>query len=375
MKTGLVLEGGALRTIFSSGVCDAFLNEKLPMPDYTIGVSAGIAYGVSYLSRQKRRNLQLLMHYANDRRYMGWGNFFDPRNRSYFGLKFAYDTIPNELVPFDYDTFEAYPGQVEAVVTNLQTGRAEYREVPRRDASFLLLQATCAMPVLFQPIRLDDGAPYLDGGCSDAIPWKRALAVGCDRVVVVLTRERSYRKEPEQLMPLFRRVYRKYPVFLEGLRTRAERYNQCREELFALEQEGRVLVIAPANTRGFSRTERDRQKILPLWQDGFFAGRRAAEAVRDFWTRETPSAWRKWFCTRNPYCFLRFTIFLRKFYKILEILFPACRFAYIMLERSIHDRIGPAVPDGLEYWERKAQLWTFSPSLPSAAAWRSSCTA
>ena len=205
MKTGLVLEGGALRTIFSSGVCDAFLNEKLPMPDYTIGVSAGIAYGVSYLSRQKRRNLQLLMHYANDRRYMGWGNFFDPRNRSYFGLKFAYDTIPNELVPFDYDTFEAYPGQVEAVVTNLQTGRAEYREVPRRDASFLLLQATCAMPVLFQPIRLDDGAPYLDGGCSDAIPWKRALAVGCDRVVVVLTRERSYRKEPEQLMPLFRR--------------------------------------------------------------------------------------------------------------------------------------------------------------------------
>lgn len=71
------------------------------------------------------------MHYANDRRYMGWGNFFDPRNRSYFGLKFAYDTIPNELVPFDYDTFEAYPGQVEAVVTNLQTGRAEYREVPR----------------------------------------------------------------------------------------------------------------------------------------------------------------------------------------------------------------------------------------------------
>ena len=377
MKTGLVLEGGALRTIFSSGVCDAFLNEKLPMPDYTIGVSAGIAYGVSYLSRQKRRNLQLLMHYANDRRYMGWGNFFDPRNRSYFGLKFAYDTIPNELVPFDYDTFEAYPGQVEAVVTNLQTGRAEYREVPRRDASFLLLQATCAMPVLFQPIRLDDGAPYLDGGCSDAIPWKRALAVGCDRVVVVLTRERSYRKEPEQLMPLFRRVYRKYPVFLEGLRTRAERYNQCREELFALEQEGRVLVIAPANTRGFSRTERDRQKILALWQDGFFAGRRAAEAVRDFWIFQwaAVSSWRKWFCTRNPYCFLCFTIFLRKFYKILEILFPACRFAYIMLERSIHDRIGPAVPDGLEYWERKAQLWTFSPSLPSAAAWRSSCTA
>lgn len=195
-------------------------------------------------------------------------------------------------------------------------------------------------------------------------------------------------------MPLFRRVYRKYPVFLEGLRTRAERYNQCREELFALEQEGRVLVIAPANTRGFSRTERDRQKILALWQDGFFAaaglrrrcgtsgrgrhlplGHRNSSRPPPIFQWAAVSSWRKWFCTRNPYCFLRFTIFLRKFYKILEILFPACRFAYIMLERSIHDRIGPAVPDGLEYWERKAQLWTFSPSLPSAAAWRSSCTA
>ena len=284
MKTGLVLEGGALRTIFSSGVCDAFLDAGLPMPDYTIGVSAGIAYGVSYLSRQSRRNLNLLMHYANDRRYMGWGNFLNPGNRCYFGLKFAYETIPNELIPFDYDTFAEYPGQAEAVITNLLTGQAEYREVPRRDEQFLLLQATCAMPVLFQPIRLDGGIPYLDGGCSDAIPWKRALEAGCDRVVVVLTRERSYRKEPEQMMPLFRRVYRKYPAFVEDLRTRAERYNQCRAELFALEEAGKVLVIAPENTRGFSRTERDRKKILALWQDGYFTGRRALEAVRSFWT-------------------------------------------------------------------------------------------
>ena len=284
MKTGLVLEGGALRTIFSSGVCDAFLHEELPMPDYTIGVSAGIAYGVSYLARQMRRNLQLLMHYANDRRYMGWGNFFDPRNRSYFGLKFAYETIPNELVPFDYDAFEAYPGQVEAVVTNLLTGRPEYREVPRRDAHFRLLQATCAMPILFQPIRLDGGIPYLDGGCSDAIPWKRALEAGCDRVVVILTRERGYQKELETLMPLFRRVYGKYPAFVEDLRTRAERYNESRKELFRLEQEGRILVIEPRDTRGFSRTERDREKLLAMWQEGFFAGRKAAEAVRAFWT-------------------------------------------------------------------------------------------
>ena len=285
MKTGLVLEGGALRTIFSSGACDAFLDKELPLPDYTVGVSAGIAYGVSYLSRQSRRNLKLVTTYAGDRRYMGWRNMADRKNRSYFGLKFAYETIPNQLLPFDYDTFEAYPGTVEAVVTNLNTGEAEYLPVPRRDAHNLLLQATCAIPMMFPIIEID-GQPYLDGGCADAIPWKRAFDQGCDRVVVLLTRERSYRKDAERLMPILRRAFRQYPAFLETLSTRAERYNRCREELFALEREGKVLVIAPESTAGFSRTERDTDKIRRMWQSGYFAGRRAVEDVQAFWTSE-----------------------------------------------------------------------------------------
>lgn len=282
MKTGLVLEGGALRTIFSSGVCDAFLDADLPMPDYTVGVSAGIAYGVSYLSRQSRRNLKLLTTYARDRRYMGWGNLLNPGNRSYFGLKFSYETIPNQLLPFDYGTFEAYPGAVDAVVTNVDTGRAEYLPVPRRDEHFLLLQATCAIPLLFPIIHID-GQPYLDGGCADAIPWKRAFEEGCDRVVVVLTRERSYCKTPDRTFPALARAFSRYPDFVETLRTRAERYNQSREELFNLEREGRVLVIAPEHTAGFSRTEKNLDKIRQLWQSGYFAGLRAAESVRSFW--------------------------------------------------------------------------------------------
>ena len=282
MKTGLVLEGGALRTIFSSGVCDAFLDADLPMPDYTVGVSAGIAYGVSYLSRQSRRNLKLLTTYARDRRYMGWGNLLNPGNRSYFGLKFSYETIPNQLLPFDYGTFEAYPGAVDAVVTNVDTGRAEYLPVPRRDEHFLLLQATCAIPLLFPIIHID-GHPYLDGGCADAIPWKRAFEEGCDRVVVVLTRERSYCKTPDRTFPALARAFSRYPDFVETLRTRAERYNQSREELFDLERESRVLVIAPEHTAGFSRTEKNLDKIRRMWQSGYFAGLRAAESVRSFW--------------------------------------------------------------------------------------------
>ena len=145
MKTGLVLEGGAFRTIFSSGVCDALLDAQVPLPDYTVGVSAGIAYGVSYLSRQSRRNLKLLTTFANDSRYMGVRNFVKPSNHCYFGLKFAYETIPNQLVPFDYDAFASYPGTVEAVVTNLESGEAEYLPVPRRDG----LICCCRPPAPF----------------------------------------------------------------------------------------------------------------------------------------------------------------------------------------------------------------------------------
>lgn len=266
MKTALVLEGGALRTIYSSGVCDAFLDGGLPLPDYTLGVSAGIAYGVSYLSRQSRRNLQLVCHYANDKRYMGFRNLADPRNRSYFGLKFAYETIPNELLPFDYDTFSAYPGRAEAVVTNLATGQAEYLPVPRRDSPNLLLEATCAIPLMFPVIRIG-GQPYLDGGCADAIPWRRAFHEGCSRVVVVLTRERDYYKKPGRSDRAIARAFKRYPHFQETMRTRSERYNACREALFRLERQGKVLVIAPEDTLGCSRTEKDLGTIRALWQE------------------------------------------------------------------------------------------------------------
>ena len=283
MKTGLVLEGGALRTIFSSGVCDALLDAGLPLPDYTVGVSAGIAYGVSYLSRQSRRNLKLVTTYARDPRYMSWRNLANPKNRSYFGLKFTYETIPTQLLPFDYDTFDAYSGTVEAVVTNVSTGAAEYLPLPRRQVPNLVLEASCALPLLFPIIEID-GQPYLDGGCADAIPWKRAFDVGCDSVLVVLTRERDYRKDTDLTLSMLEQTFRKHPAFLETMRTRCERYNASREELFALEAEGKVLVIAPEDTLGCSRMEKDPEILRGLWQAGYFAGRNRVEQIRAFWS-------------------------------------------------------------------------------------------
>ena len=266
MKTGMVLEGGAVRTIYSTGVCDALLTRSL-MTDYVIGVSAGIAYGVSYVSRQPRRNLDIMVNYINDKRYMGMGNLLRRDNRAYFGLEFVYSTIPNQLVPFDYDTFAAYPGEVEAV----DTGAAEYFPLDRRDDKFKLLQATCALPFLF-PVFHIQGRPCMDGGAADAIPYERAFAKGCDRVIVVLTREREYVRRPEKLQPLIDLAYRKYPKFCDTMRRRADAYNEARQKLFRLEREGRALVFTPTSTEGFHRTERDVDKIKALWKDGWDQG-------------------------------------------------------------------------------------------------------
>ena len=280
MKTGIVLEGGAIRTIFSTGVCDALLTRGL-MTDYVIGVSAGIAYGVSYVSKQSRRNLDIMVRYINDKRYMGWENLLRRGNHAYFGLDFVFETIPKQLVPFDYDTFAAYPGEVEAAVTNMDTGRPEYFPVERGDDRLKLLQATCALPFLF-PVYTIQGRPYMDGGASDAIPFERAFAKGCDRLIIVLTRERGYVRRPEKLQHLIDLAYHKYPGFCEAMRHRADTYNRVRGRLFQLEREGKVLLFAPKSTVGFHRTERDIDKIKALWQDGYDQGIARLDEVETF---------------------------------------------------------------------------------------------
>lgn len=280
MKSGLVLEGGALRTIFSSGACDGLLAGGV-MTDYVIGVSAGIAYGVSYVSRQQGRNLEILSKYVNDRRYMGMNNLLKKNNRSYFGLEFVYKTIPNKLIPFDYETFAAYPGEVEAVVTNLETGKAEYYPVPREDKDFTLLQATCALPLMFPSFQIN-GHPCMDGGAADAIPFRRAFEQGCDRVIVILTHTRGYVRKTEKLQKMIERRYREYPNFCRTMRERAQTYNRDREELFQLEREGKVLIIAPETTRGVSRIERKVDKLRLLWGDGFQQATARMEEIRAF---------------------------------------------------------------------------------------------
>lgn len=280
MKTGIVFEGGAFRTIFSCGVMDAFLENNI-MPDYMIGVSAGAAYGVSYASRQHRRNLDIILKYCNDKRYMGFNNLLHRNNKSYYGLEFTFETIPNELEPFDYDAFDQYPGEFYTVVTNVDTGKPEYIKYTTEDRTNQLLKATCALPLLF-PLEYVNGTPYLDGGLSDSIPFEHAFESGCDRVIVVLTREEGYRKKTSSSTKTLARAYMRHPEIAKDLVKRAGRYNHTLKKLEKYEKEGKVMIIRPESTVGFSRLERNKDKIRNLYNDGYIKGLKNADKVKDF---------------------------------------------------------------------------------------------
>ncbi|MFG6383039.1 MAG: patatin family protein [Lachnospiraceae bacterium] len=278
MKLGIIMEGGASRTIFSCGVTDVLLEENI-MPDYFIGVSAGIAYGVSYLSKQKGRNLAIAQKYMSDKRYMGMKHLLKDKN--FYNIPFVFDEVPNKLEAFDYEAFEAFPGKVEACVTNIHTGKPEYLEVPRHDDSFQVLVASCALPILFQPVKVGKRY-YLDGGLSDSIPYKHAIEEGCDKNIVILTRERGYIKKPERVGKISRKLYRKYPKIAEDLKNRPEQYNACLKELMEREQSGEIFVIAPETTYGMGRTESDPEKLTRLYEEGYQQAKKQMEDLKKY---------------------------------------------------------------------------------------------
>lgn len=279
MKLGLVLEGGASRTLFSCGAMDALLENKI-YADYVIGVSAGIAYGVSYASGQIGRNLQV-SEFMSDKRYMGFKHLLNPKNRSYYNMDFVFEEIPNSLVHFDYDAFAAFPGRIVAVVTNLETGKPEYIDVPRNTNFAKLIEASCALPIMFQPIELD-GKLYMDGGISDSIPFRHALHEGCDKLITILTREKNYVKTDEQGASLARIMYKKSPEFIKAIENRPKQYNDSRSSLFEYCEQSGAIVIMPKDTYGFKRTESDYSKLKKIYDDGYETAQKMMPRILEY---------------------------------------------------------------------------------------------
>lgn len=262
----LVLEGGTLRPIFSAGVMDALLDNNIMFP-YCIGVSAGITNGVSYLSKQKGRNLEVVEKYRNDPRYLSARNFL--KCKSLFGLDFVFGEIPNKLVPFDMDTYHSYKGKAYVGVTNAQTGKSEYFNAMDLDDKCSILRATCAIPLVFPPININN-TDYYDGGLCDPIPIRKAIEDGNEKHLIILTRPKEYRKELSSSTKLCCKIVgRKYPKLRDVMLNRHTNYNATVRYCEELEREGKAIIIRPALEHAVESFEKDVNKLKEAYNYGY----------------------------------------------------------------------------------------------------------
>ena len=262
----LILEGGTFRPIFSAGVMDALLDNDIIFP-YCIGVSAGITNGVSYISKQKGRNLAVIEQYRNDKRYLGLKNFFSCQ--SIFGLDFVFNEIPNNLLPFDMDTYQRYSGKILVGVTNAQTGQTEYLDGKDLDENCTILRATCAIPYFFPCIKYK-GNEYYDGGICDPIPIRKAIADGNEKHLIVLTRPASYKKTLSKNNILAaKNISKKYPNLKEPLLTRHIAYNETVRFCEDLERQGKALILRPSEEGALKSFEKDINKLKAGYNLGY----------------------------------------------------------------------------------------------------------
>ena len=262
----LILEGGTFRPIFSAGVMDALLDNNIMFP-YCIGVSAGITNGVSYISKQKKRNLDILMTYRNDKRYLGLRNFL--KCKSLFGLDFVYGEIPNKLSPFDMETYQKYEGKVLVGVTNAITGKTEYFDGKELDDKCSILRATCAIPLFFPAIKINNSY-YYDGGICDPVPIRKAIDDGNEKHLIVLTRPKEYRKNLSKGNIIVSKLFRKkYPNLKEPLLTRHNHYNETIRFCEELEAQGKAVIIRPTLEQSIESFEKDINKLREGYNNGY----------------------------------------------------------------------------------------------------------
>ena len=264
MKRGLVLEGGALRGLFSAGVIDVMMENGIDY-DGVIGVSAGSNFGCNYKSRQPGRVIRYNVRFANDPRYMGLRSLITTGNL--VGAEFAYHYMPLQLDVFDIATFESDPMEFYLVCTDCLTGEPVYYRMDKVDYDSLeWLRASASMPLVTRPVKVG-GRVLLDGGISDSIPLKHFQDMGFDRNVVVLTRPRSYRKEPTKLWP-YRLLMRRYPAITQAMARRHEMYNSQLDYVEREEQAGRIFVIAPEQDLPIGRVEMNVEKMNAVYKIG-----------------------------------------------------------------------------------------------------------
>ncbi|MCQ2081035.1 MAG: patatin family protein [Lachnospiraceae bacterium] len=277
MKTALVLEGGAMRGMYTAGVLDVFMENGLKF-DAIIGASAGALFGVNYLSGQNGRAIRYNKKYNKDKNYMGIRPLLKEGN--IVSTNFAYVRVPHELDIFDDETYKKSEVPFLAVVTNIETGEPEYIKVDSVFEKMDVLRASGSMPFVSTPVPID-GKLYLDGAITDSIPYQYMLDNGYDRVLVILTKKKGYVKSPipSYLANMFYK--RKYPRFANAVINRHNMYNAQMEKLKELEENGIATIIQTDKEIKIKKTEKDPEKLEALYQIGRADGTKYLEKLKN----------------------------------------------------------------------------------------------
>lgn len=269
MKTGLVLEGGAMRGIYTAGVLDVFMDHKIKF-DGVIGVSAGAIHGCSYVSGQKGRSIRYYKKYCRNKHFMSFYNLI--RTGDIVGRKFCYHEIPERLDPYDYEAFVKSGMDFYVTCSNVRTGKPEYLKITNMMNEVDLVRASASMPYVSRIVTYK-GKLLLDGGCTDSIPVSAFRKMGYGRCVVVLTRDKNYRKKPENIKFL-KAMYARYPEFSKAISQRYLVYNRTLDDIAKMEKNNEIFVIRPSVELTMGRMEHDPKKIQAVYD----IGRRDAHA-------------------------------------------------------------------------------------------------
>ena len=280
MKRGLVLEGGAMRGLWTAGITDVMMEHDI-WPDGLIGVSAGAAFGCNYKSRQIGRAIRYNMRFAKDSRYSGIRSLLTTGD--YFNAEFDYHIVPKQYEIYDDDAFNRNPMEFIVVCTDVETGEAVYQPLTEANYdTYEWIRASASMPLVSKVVSIQ-GRKLLDGGVADSIPLAYTESIGYDRNVVVLTQPLGYQKERNRLMPLMRLALRRYPEMIKALDYRHIMYNKQLEYVAQAEREGRCLVIRPDAKIPIGHISHNPQQMQHVYQIGRAIGERYIERIKDFW--------------------------------------------------------------------------------------------
>ena len=277
MSIGLVLEGGAMRGLYTSGVLDVFLDNNIKV-DGIIGVSAGVLFGVNYVSKQKGRSIRYNKKFARDKRYMGMRSFLTTGN--IINWDFAYYEIPTKLDIFDEETFEKSDTDFWATVTNIETGEAEYIKLVKPIEQMEVIRAPSSMPLVSKIVEWDN-KKYLDGGVSDSIPVEKCKSMGYDKIIVVLTRTIEYRKKKANSL-LAKIKYKEYPKLVEKMENRYKKYNETVEKIIDMENKKEIFVIRPSKDLKLKRIEKDIDKLQAMYDLGISDCNKCLNSLKEY---------------------------------------------------------------------------------------------